>query len=454
MSPARTPVLGNEGFVRGSRNVTDARSTASALVHDVLTRRLAFDEALAGREQLDELETRDRGFARLIAATVLRRLGQIDAVIAHCLDRPLPDKAARASDILRTGIVQLLFMDTPAHAAVDRTVAQFAGRALAPYRGLANAVMRRVTREGAALIAEQDAARLNTPDWLWQSLCEAYGEETCRRIADSHLVEPPLDITVKEDLAGWAGRLDAEILPTGSLRRKTHGPVGELPGFESGFWWVQDAAAALPAKLLLAGLGKEATKCRIADLCAAPGGKTAQLAAAGADVTAIDRSPARLARLRENLSRLGLKANAVEARAEDWRPDTPQDGVLLDAPCTATGTIRRHPDIPWLKSAGDVARMTESQDRLLAATAEQIAPGGVLVYSVCSLQPEEGSDRIARFLADGAPFGRIPVTAEEIGGLNECITADGDLLTLPCHLSEKGGLDGFYAARLRRLTAS
>ncbi len=431
----------------------DARSTASALVHDVLTRRIAFDEALAGREQLDQLETRDRAFARLIAATVLRRLGQIDAVIAHCLDRPLPDKAARATDILRAGLAQLLFMDTPAHAAVDRTVAQFSGRALAPYRGLANAVMRRVSREGEKLIAAHDAARLNTPDWLWRSWCASHGEETSRRIAGSHLREPPLDITVREDLAGWAGRLDAEILPTGSLRRKSHGPVAALPGFDAGAWWVQDAAAALPAGLLLDGLASEPTACRIADLCAAPGGKTAQLAAAGARVFAIDRSPARLARLRGNLARLGLDAKTVEARAEDWRPEQPLDGVLLDAPCTATGTIRRHPDIPWLKSAGDVERLAGIQARLLAAAGDMIAPGGVLVYSVCSLQPEEGPEQIARFLADGAPFERVKVTAAGIGGLEECVTADGDLMTLPCHLSEKGGLDGFYAARLRRLAA-
>jgi len=434
--------------------LSDARSCAAAVVHDVLHRRRPFDDALSGRPDLGALEPRDRAFARLIAATTLRRLGQIDAVIAHCLDRPLPDKAARGTDILRTGMAQILFMDTPSHAAVDRTVAQFEGRVLTPYRKLANAIMRRAVREGAALITEQDAARLNTPEWLWQAWQAAHGDDICRRIADMHGQEPMLDITLKApdaDPTGWAERLGADILPTGTLRRATGGLVRDLPGFAEGAWWVQDAAASLPAKLLIGALGATFEGLKIVDLCAAPGGKTAQLAAAGLDVTAIDRSPARMKRLSENLDRLGLKAEMIEAAAEDWRPPEPVDAILLDAPCTATGTIRRHPDIAWLKSATDVARMAEVQSRLLTAAGELVKPGGILVYSVCSIQKEEGPAQIAAFLADGAPFERVPVTPDEVGGLAEAVTADGDVLTLPCHLAEKGGLDGFFAARLRRL---
>ncbi|MEE2969688.1 MAG: transcription antitermination factor NusB [Pseudomonadota bacterium] len=432
---------------------SDARSCAANLVHDVLHRRRPFDEALSDRPDLNALEPRDRAFARLIAATVLRRLGQIDAVIAHCLDRPLPDKAARGNDILRTGMAQILFMDTPPHAAVDRTVAQFAGRSLTPFRKLANAVMRRAAREGAVLIAEQDSARLNTPDWLWRSWREAFGEETCRRIAESHAGEPMLDITVKDDAAVWAGKLAADILPTGTLRRETGGLVRDLAGFADGAWWVQDAAAALPAKLLIGALGDNSGAMNIADLCAAPGGKTAQLAAAGMNVTAVDRSPARMKRLAENLDRLGLHAEMIETPVEDWRPPDPFDAILLDAPCTATGTIRRHPDIAWLKSADDVGRMANIQSRLLAAAGELVKPGGILVYSVCSMQPDEGPARIKAFLDDGAPFERIAVAPDEIGGLAHAVTTEGDLLTLPCHFSDKGGIDGFFAARLRRSVA-
>jgi 16S rRNA (cytosine967-C5)-methyltransferase len=432
----------------------DARACAANLVHDVLHRRRPFDEALSGSKDLAALEPRDRAFTRLIAATVLRRLGQVDGVIAHCLDRPLPDKAAKGLNILRTGMAQILFMDTPPHAAVDRTVDQFSGRVLASYRKLANAVMRRAGREGAALVAEQDAARLNTPEWLWQSWQAAFGDETCRRIAEMHAVEPVLDITVRDEPDIWAERLAAEILPTGTLRRETGGLVRDLAGFADGAWWVQDAAAALPAQLLTGALGPSAAGMTVADLCAAPGGKTAQLAATGMKVTAVDRSPARMRRLKENLDRLGLTADMVEAPAEQWQPSEPFDAILLDAPCTATGTIRRHPDIAWLKSAGDVERMASVQSRLLTAATALLKPGGVLVYSVCSMQPEEGPVNIATFLASshssGSPFERVAVAPDEVGGLTEIITPDGDLLTLPCHLADKGGMDGFYAARLRR----
>ncbi|MGH6620360.1 MAG: RsmB/NOP family class I SAM-dependent RNA methyltransferase, partial [Alphaproteobacteria bacterium] len=258
--------------------------------------------------------------------------------------------------------------------------------------------------------------------------------------------EPGLDITVKSDPVGWAERLGGELLPTGTIRLVPHGPVFELPGFTEGEWWVQDTAASLPAKLLHAGPGQ-----RVADLCAAPGGKTAQLAAAGAEVTAVDRSPARLARLRENLRRLRLDARVVEADAATWRPDRPADAVLLDAPCTATGTIRRHPDIARIKTPGDVARMPAVQDRLLRAAVEMTAPGGRLVYATCSLQPEEGPDRIAALLREGAPVRLDGISATELPGLSSAIRPDGTVRTLPCHWKELGGIDGFFIARLARV---
>jgi 16S rRNA (cytosine967-C5)-methyltransferase len=405
------------------------------------------DDALAESRDLATLQPRDRAFVRVLAATTLRRLGQIDGLVDHCLDRPLKAKQAEVKTLLRLGACQLMFLDTPAHAAVDSTVALARGAALGGYRGLVNAVLRRLTREGAAIRDGQDAATLNTPAWLWESWRAAYGEATARRIAEAHLKDPPLDLTVKADLEAWAERLGAVRLPTGSLRLAPGaGEVARLDGYQAGAWWVQDAAAALPVRLLGELAGRS-----VIDLCAAPGGKTAQLAAAGARVTAVERDPKRLGRLQDNLGRLGLAARGVSADAATWRPSEPADAVLLDAPCSATGTLRRHPDIAWLKRAKDLASLVALQDRLLAAAVQMVRPGGLLVYATCSLQPEEGPARIAALVAAGAPVEPVPAAAAEVGAPAELITPQGELRTLPCHLAELGGLDGFYACRLRRL---
>lgn len=421
-----------------------ARHLALTLLQSVLDRHLGLGEALESARGFGHLEPRDRAFARLLAATVLRRLGQIDVALAACLARDLSPRASEARNLLRLGAAQLLFLKTPPHAAVGQTVALAEGR-LASYRGLANAVLRRLAREGEALLAGQDAARLNLPDWLWTSWCAAYGEPAVRTIAAVQMEEPPLDISAVRDAPSWTGSLGATLLPTGSLRRPAGGAVADLPGFAEGAWWVQDAAAALPARLLRDVAGR-----RVVDLCAAPGGKTMQLAAAGAEVIAVDRSPARQKRLAANLARLGLTAETVTAEAETWRPAAPVEFVLLDAPCSATGTLRRHPEIAWIKSADDVARLAPVQDRLLDAAAAMLAPGGTLVYCTCSLQPEEGPARVESFLARQPPMSRAPVAAGEVGGLAELLTPTGDVRTLPSHLAEQGGMDGFYAARLTR----
>ena len=371
---------------------------------------------------------------------MLRRLGEIDAALDAHLRRPLPDTVARARQALRLGAAQRLFLGTPAHAAVDSTVALFEGR-LSRFRGLANAVLRKLAPDDA----QADAGRLNTPEWLWQSWADAYGDETAAAIADAHLAEPPLDITAAGDAETWRDRLEAALLPTGSLRRPIGGDPTALPGFAEGAWWVQDAAAALPTTLFGDVAGKI-----VIDLCAAPGGKTAQLAAAEARVIAVDRSEPRLARLRENMARLKLDVQTIAADAAEWRPEAPADFVLLDAPCTATGTIRRHPDIAHLKTPEDVARLSAVQDRLLHAAAEMTAPGGRLVYATCSLQPEEGPERIAALLQGGAPLDIDPVDPAELPGLADALQEDGTVRTLPCHWAEKGGLDGFFIARLRR----
>ena len=422
-----------------------ARAAALELVSAVLDRRQPLDTAIETSAAMAALEPRDRAFARLMAATVLRRLGQIDAAIAACLDKPLQPKARFARGLLRIGAAQLLFLGTPAHAAVDSTVSLAVGGQLAPYRGLINAVLRRLAREGAALVAAQDAARLNLPDWLGEPWRRDYGEATVQAIAAIHAAEPPLDLSVAGRPEDWAARLGATLLPTGTLRLPQAGAVRELPGYDEGAWWVQDAAAALPARLL-----GDVGGATVVDLCAAPGGKAMQLAAAGARVIAVDRSKPRMARLQDNARRTALAIDTVVADAAAWRPEAPVRHVLLDAPCSSTGTVRRHPDVAWLKSQADVDRMVPLQDALLDAAAAMLAPGGTLVYCVCSLQREEGPDRIAALLARHARLARRPVAADEIGGLTELLTAEGDLRTLPCHLADQGGMDGFYAARLQR----
>ncbi|MGE5269182.1 MAG: RsmB/NOP family class I SAM-dependent RNA methyltransferase [Thiohalocapsa sp.] len=431
--------------------VPTARLVALDLIAGVLRRKRPLDDAIEDNAAMATLPVRDRAFARLLVATVLRRLGQIDALVGDCLNTPLAPRAAVIHDILRLGIAQLLFLRTPPHAAVATSVDLAHLKGFLSHKGLVNAVLRRLSVEGRDRIAAQDAARLNTPDWLWQSWSRAYGEECARAIADAHLKEAPLDLTLRQhddQPTEWCEKLQATMLLTGSLRRPGGGSVTALPGYAEGAWWIQDAAASLPVRLFNGIAGSQ-----IVDLCAAPGGKTAQLASAGAQVTAIDRSMRRLERMVTNLRRLGLSVSAMAADALTWRPPQPADAVLLDAPCTATGAIRRHPDVPRLKQPEDVARLAVVQENLLRAAVEMVRPGGTIVYCTCSLEPEEGPERIAALLRSGAPVAHKPVDAAEIGAPPEWVTAEGDLRTLPCHLAEYDGIDGFYAARLVKIAA-
>jgi 16S rRNA (cytosine967-C5)-methyltransferase len=429
-----------------------ARRVAADLLDGVLRRHRPLDEQLDGSEAnpgLVALPERDRALARKLVATVLRRLGTLRHLLATALERGFPADAPRVETILLIGAAQIFWLDVPDHAAVDLAVrlAQ-ADRRAARYPGLVNAVLRRMARDGRAALAGLDMATLDTPDWLMARWTAAYGRATAHAIAAMHGEEPPLDLTVKQDPDGWAARLRGRVVATGTVRVVAHGPVSLLPGYAEGAWWVQDAAAALPVRLFGEVAGR-----RIADLCAAPGGKTAQLAAAGARVTAVDRSPARLARLADNLARLDLAAETVVADVLEWQAE-PFDGVLVDAPCSSTGTIRRHPDIPWLKREADVTAMASLQGRLLDRAAALVRPGGILVYCTCSLEPEECEAQVARLLERTPGLIRRPLTAADVGGNAEFVTAAGDLRTLPCQWPDPdprmAGLDGFYAARLER----
>lgn len=438
----------NDATTSPADSALATRGVALDLLFNVLAKRVPFDDAWDASRPLRALEPRDRAFVRMLVATTLRRLGQIDAAIQGSLNKQGQQLKAVVQDILRLGAAQLLFLGTPAHAAVDTAVELAVARKQHPYKGLINAVLRRLDRERVSILAEQDAGRLNTPDWLWLSWRKTYGTALTRAIVETHLGEAPLDITVKGDAAAWAERLEATVLPTGSLRRAAGGQVTELSGFDEGGWWVQDAAAAIPARLFGDLTGRDAI-----DLCAAPGGKTAQLAASGARVIAVDRSDKRLVRLSENMARLGLGARVttVAADATEWRPDAVVDAVLLDAPCSATGTIRRHPDVARLKSEEDVEKLGRIQSRLLYRAVDMLKPGGTLVYCTCSLQPEEGENQITNLLYRRPEMQVVPVTAEEVGGLSDLITAEGFVRCTPGHLAEIGGMDGFFAARLRRV---
>jgi len=426
-------------------DLPSARQVALDLLGAVLRRKRPLDDAIEDSSYMGELSVRDRAFARLLVATVLRRLGQIDALIAGCLNAPLAARAATVHDILRLGISQLLFLRTPPHAAVATSVDLAHIRGFLSHKGLVNAVLRRISVEGAERVEKHDPGRVNTPDWLWHSWRDTYGDDVAHAIGVAHLKEAPLDLTLRSNgkSDGWREPLQGQLLPTGTLRRSSGGSVVALPGYAEGGWWIQDAAAAVPARMFGEVAGLE-----IIDMCAAPGGKTAQLADAGAQVTAIDRSARRLDRLISNLRRLELPARAIAADALSWRPEHPADGVLLDAPCTATGAIRRHPDVLHLKQPEDVTRLAAVQENLLRAAVEMLKPGGTLVYCTCSLEPQEGPRRIASLLQSGAGVERKPLVAEEVGVPGEWVTEEGDLRTLPCHFREYDGVDGFYGARL------
>lgn len=379
----------------------------------------------------------ERAQALGLARTVLRHLGEIDAALKPLVARP-PKGPGRQLLRLMTG--EIRHAGTPPHAAVDSAVRLArASKGTARLAGLVNAVGRRLGE--AVPEPAPDAARLNTPGWFWTALTREWGRETARRIAEAHLAGAPHDLTPR----GETGIEGAARLPTGSLRLEGRAQLSELPGFAEGLWWAQDAAAALPARLIPAPAGR-----RVLDLCAAPGGKTLQLAAAGAEVTALDLSERRLERLRENLTRTGLAADIVAADALDWSPEAPFDAILLDAPCTATGTVRRHPDLPWRKGAADAAPLIALQRRLMERAWGWLRPGGTLVFCTCSLLKAEGEAQAEAFLAATPDAARLPVRAEEVGGAAELIDQSGDLRTRPDHWAGLGGMDGFFAARFAR----
>jgi 16S rRNA (cytosine967-C5)-methyltransferase len=422
-----------------------ARRAASRAIADVLRRRIGLDDVLEEFARAEGLEARDEALARAIAVVAFRRFGTIRQALADRLERGLP-KDTGLFALLAAGAAQVLYLDVPDHAAVDTMVRLARNEPATRHAaGLVNAVLRRLVRERDAILSAEDPW-LDTPDWLKERWLAHYGERATA-IAAAHRSGATVDLTPRDPASAsvWADKIGGALLPTGSIRLADRMPIRELPGFAEGAWWVQDAAAALPVRILQPRTGE-----RIADFCAAPGGKTAQLAAAGAEVLAVDRSAKRLDRLRENLKRLGLEAETLTADAATLTAE-PFDAILLDAPCSATGTLRRHPDVAWTKSTADLGKLVALQSRLLDAAARLIRPGGRLVFCTCSLEPEEGEHQVTRFLAAWPDFRRIPITIQEIGGESGWLTVDGDLRTLPVSIpAAPGGVDGFFAARFER----
>lgn len=385
----------------------------------------------------------DRARALSLARASMRWLGPVNAVLSRFMKRP---PAPEGHAILLLAGTELLALGEAAHGAVDAAV-RLAKSDPETERlsGLANAVLRRVAEEGPAIWADLDHARLATPDWLWKALRADWGRSGAAAIAAAHLKPAATDLTAKNgDGAALAAQVGGETTPTGSVRLTRPGRLTGLDGYDAGAWWAQDAAAALPARLAGAG-----TRRRALDLCAAPGGKTMQLAAAGWRVTALDASSARMKRVEENLARTGLAAALVTADALEWRPEARFDLVLLDAPCTATGTIRRHPELPHIRDGEGLGAATALQERLLDAAWEMTAPGGRLIYCACSLNRAEGEARINTFLKTRPDAARAPIAAEEIGDA-DLVTRSGDLRARPDFWPEIGGMDGFFAARLTR----
>ena len=424
-------------------NALISRRVAAFAVKEVLENNNPLEQVLAGQEDYQSLEPRDRAFARLIAATTFRRMGQIDAALKPFV-RQRPTKLVYAA--LQTATAQLLYLGTPPHAAVGETVAMLKSRGSSKgFANMANAVLRNVVDQGPKLAGAQPP-KVNIPGWLRGEWERVYGRQAGRKMAAQLMKDPILDLSVKSDAAGWAKKLGGIQMGAETVRLNKIGDVTALEGFEEGEWWAQDIAASLPVQILGDVKGK-----RVLDLCAAPGGKTMQLAAKGAIVTAVDKSEGRLKRLEQNLTRAKLTADIICTDALEWEPDHADfDIVLVDAPCSATGTFRRHPDVLYNKTPKDVANLVRLQDKLLPKAAEYVRPGGTLLYCTCSLQPVEGQPRVDKFLQNVPDFRLIPILEVPSLVLPEGTFFKGGVRSLPYYLEDKGGMDGFFIAQLVR----
>ncbi len=430
------------------------RQHAVRILDLVLSRHEPLDHVLQKSDDVRAMNAPDRALLRMMVATTLRRMGQIDDLIMRAMDgRALP-KPDRLCHLIRLSVAQLLFMNIPDYAAVHVSVDVAVRMGFVRQKGLVNAILRRLTREGAAWIADQDMARLCTPAWLFTSLEKAYGTDIARGVMSASLSEAGTDITIKNsaDAAVYAEKLGAVPLWGSTLRMID--PSGSPEGwtdYHQGTWWIQDAAAALPITLL-AHMMPDLSKWHVMDVCAAPGGKTAQLASMGARVTAIDSNENRMKRLSQNMQRLGFDSVVSERVADIFEMPPPAelfDLVVLDAPCSATGTMRRHPDLVHHRTAADIGRLAPIQGAMLDHVVQYVKSRGYVLYMTCSLQPEEGENHVPAFLARHPDATLVPFAPLDVVGFPDVVRADGCLRILPTHFQDKGGMDGFFAALFR-----
>ena len=396
----------------------------------------------------DLADGRDRALANRLITTALRRHGQLNFILHALLDKGMPGKSGTFEAVLRLSVAQLIFLpDLGAHSALFLAVEAVKRDPKARHlAGLMNAVLRTAQANSAKFSMLSDDLLL--PETFGDTWLAAYGEDAIIAFEAALLAGAPLDLTLKEDDPELRDALGAVPLMADSVRIDARDkPVEALPGYSDGRWWVQDAAAAIPARLL-----DLPANSRVLDLCAAPGGKTAQLVKAGYAVTALDADAKRMERLAGNLERLDYSAQTVVADATTYAPEEPFGGIVLDAPCSATGTFRRHPEVLWHRSLSDIAGRVRLQRNLLRNAAKCLVPGGVLIYCVCSLEPDEGEQQAQWVLANLPELELLPVTAAELPGLPEAVTAQGTVRTHPGMAPGKqnGGMDGFFVARFRR----
>ena len=419
-----------------------ARSLALDILDDVFGQGRTIDESMEMRAYEQGISLIDKAFAYRLASEVTRRKGVIDALLVTFLTKPLKPSQQRVYHALMLGVVQLCVLDTPAHAAVHETVQVIADSSFAPLKGLVNAILQSILRKAPECKQQIKDVKNALPVWIAERWQTHYGTAFCNDVSQMLMQKPPLDIAVKSDVAAWAEKLEGVVLEGNIIRIAREVKVEELPGYKDGAWWVQDVGATLAGVALGDVSGKH-----VVDLCAAPGGKTAQLLARGAKVAAVDSSIKRMERFKSNMSRLGYSPEVLVADIRKWTPPAKYDAVLLDAPCSATGTLRKHPEVLWIRQKADVAKMAVLQRECLHAVLVWLPAGVPLVYTVCSLEPEEGELLVTDVLTyhKGVSIEPLKLEGSAFAGAAQ---PDGSVRLLPTHFAAQGGNDGFYVARL------
>lgn len=426
--------------------MVDIRRAAVEMLKDVLENKNFFSDVKIRQNQYN---AQDSAFINMLILTTFRHLVFIKKTLKKFVKKKFPATAVNGQYALFLGVCEVLYLDTPDYAVINSYVEitkQMADKYVA---GFVNAVLRNICKQKEEL-KKEDSGEFFPPEFF-HILNQDYGKKTIQKIQKSAMQEPKLDISVKKDAKHWAEILQGQLLPSGTIRLNNNGKISDLAGYQNGDWWVQDFAAALAVKAL-----PDIKNKKVLDMCAAPGGKTAQLLNKEATVTALDISETRLAKLKENMDRLHFKAQIICADALEYIKNFHEEGydaVLLDAPCSATGTIRRHPELVHIKRLKDVDKQVELQQQILSQTPKLIKKGGIFIYCTCSIAHAEGEKQIRAFLEKNTNFKIIPITSEELCGnaeLSEIITPEGFIRTLPYHLQNYGGTDSFFVARLQK----